>query len=188
VANGYTGYVTTPSEYALQYYGGGHTLYGPQTAPFLAAHSGRLLGEILAHGNFADLPASCDFDLQLGDFWPVGQVAAEQRQLLQPPALITDEDEPYWRLQWQDQTPAAMAFEQLLLQIEIFQQGQWQPFSRNGRREDDQGFDLAVRWLGANRYEARWYHPANAGASYRLRIAARAGQPALLVELPAGAQ
>jgi hypothetical protein len=51
-----------------------------------------------------------------------------------------------------------MAFEQPLLQIEIFQQGQWQPFSRNGRREDDQGFDLAVRWLGANRYKARWYH------------------------------
>jgi neutral ceramidase len=95
VANGYTGYVTTPSEYALQYYEGGHTLYGPQTAPFLAAHSGRLLGEILARCNFADLPASCDFDLQLGDFWPVGQVATEQRQLLQPPALITDEDEPY---------------------------------------------------------------------------------------------
>ena len=76
--------------------------------------------------------------------------------------MISDADEPYWRLRWQDQAPAAMAFEQPLLQIEIFQQGQWQPFSRNGRREDDQGFDLAVRWLGANRYEARWYNPASA--------------------------
>jgi neutral ceramidase len=188
VANGYTGYVTTPSEYALQYYEGGHTLYGPQTAPFLAAHSARLLGEMLMRGNFAELPASRDFDLQLGSFWPAAQVAAEQRQLLQSPQLISDDDEPYWRLHWQDQAPAAMAFEQPLLQIEIFQQGQWQPFSRNGRREDDQGFDLAVRWLGANRYEARWYNPASADASYRLRIAARAGQPALLVELPAGAQ
>ncbi|MFZ3183435.1 MAG: neutral/alkaline non-lysosomal ceramidase N-terminal domain-containing protein [Pseudomonas sp.] len=184
VANGYTGYVTTPSEYALQYYEGGHTLYGSQTAPFLAAHSGRLLGEMLARGNFADLSASRDFDLELGAFWPPAQTEAQPRQVLQPPQLISDEEEPYWRLQWQDQAPAAMAFEQPLLQIETLQQGQWQPFSRAGRLEDDQGFDLAVRWLGNNDYEARWYNPATDGASYRLRIEPRAGQPALRVGLP----
>lgn len=188
VANGYTGYVTTPSEYALQYYEGGHTLYGPQTATFLAAHSGRLLSEMLTRGNFADLPASRNFDLQLGDFWPVAHAQVQPRQLLQTPQLITDEEEPYWRLQWQDQAPAAMAFEQPLLQIEHWQSGGWQPFSRAGRLEDDQGFDLAVRWLGGNRYEARWYNPPAADGRYRLRIAPRAGQPALRVTLAVGAQ
>lgn len=188
VANGYTGYVTTPSEYALQYYEGGHTLYGPQTAPFLAAHSARLLTQMLARGNFAELPASRDFDLELGQFWPPTLNLVQPRQVLDQPQLITDEEEPYWRLQWQDQAPAAMAFEQPLLQIEVLQQGQWQPFRRAGRLEDDQGFDLAVRWLGGNRYEARWYNPATDGAAYRLRIAPRGGQPTLAVEFAAEAQ
>jgi neutral ceramidase len=188
VANGYTGYVTTPSEYALQYYEGGHTLYGPQTAPFLAAHSARLLDEMLAHGNFADLPANREFDLQLGEFWPAAQTQAQPRNLLQTPQLISDEEEPYWRLQWQDQAPAAMAFEQPLLQIEAWQSDGWQPFSRAGRVEDDQGFDLAVRWLGGNHYEARWYNPPAGGGRYRLRIAPRAEQPVLWVELAVGAQ
>lgn len=182
VANGYSGYVTTPSEYALQLYEGGHTLYGPQTAPFLALHSARLLGEMLVRGNFADLPHRRDFDLQLGRFWPTEQAQAQSRQLLQPPELITDEEEPYWRLRWQDQAPAAMAFDQPLLWVEVFQQGAWQPFSRAGRLEDDQGFDLAVRWLDGNRYEARWYNPPTDDGSYRLHIASRAGQPELRAE------
>lgn len=189
VANGYTGYVTTPGEYALQFYEGGHTLYGPQTAPFLAAHSGRLLGEMLERGNFAELPASRDFDLELGQFWPAPQAQAQPRELRQAPELISDEEEPYWRLQWQDQAPAAMAFEQPLLQIESLQQGVWQPFKRDGRLEDDQGFDLAVRWLGGNNYEARWYNPPAASTGpYRLAIAPRAGQPALRVALQADTQ
>ena len=45
VANEYAGYCATAEEYALQHYEGGHTLYGPQTQPFLAAHAARLAGE-----------------------------------------------------------------------------------------------------------------------------------------------
>lgn len=185
VANGYTGYVTTPGEYALQHYEGGHTLYGPQTAPFLAAHSGRLLAQMLARGNFAELPASRDFHLQLGEFWPPAQTAPQPRLWLGPAQRFGAEEEPYWRVQWQDQAPAAMAFEQPLLQIEQRQSGGWQTLRRAGRAEDDQGFDLAVRWLGGNRYEARWYNPPADAGRYRLRIAARGAQPALWVELPA---
>ena len=188
VANGYTGYVTTPGEYALQYYEGGHTLYGPQTAPFLAQHSARLLGEMLERGNFAELPASRDFDLDAGNFWPAPAPQEQARQLLQQPQLINTEEEPYWRVRWQDQPSAAMAFDQPLLQVETLQHGTWQPLMREGRREDDQGFDLAVRWLGGNQYEARWYNPAAASQPYRLRIAPRAGQAALLVELKASAE
>ncbi len=35
-ANGYTGYCTTPEEYSMQRYEGGHTLYGPNTQSYLA--------------------------------------------------------------------------------------------------------------------------------------------------------
>lgn len=188
VANGYTGYATTPSEYALQYYEGGHTLYGPQTVPFLAAHSARLLSEMLTRGNFAELPASRDFALTLGQFWPPAQAQAQPRQLLSTAQLMSAEPEPYWRVQWQDQAPAAMAFEQPLLQIETRVQGQWQAYRRDGRVEDDQGFDLAVRWLGGKRYEARWYNPPAEAADYRLRIAPRAGQAALSVPLTVAAE
>lgn len=183
VANGYSGYVTTPEEYALQHYEGGHSLYGPQTAPFLALHSARLLDEMLADGNFADLPPSRDFSLASASFWPRPAGQAQPRQLLQPAQLLSERGERYWRVRWQDQPRAAMAFEQPLLQIETHRHGTWQPLERDGRLEDDQGFDLAVRWLGGNRYEARWYRPENAAQPYRLRIAARAGQPPLLVEL-----
>jgi len=41
-ANGYFGYMTTPEEYSRQRYEGGHTLYGPQTQPFVAAQLERL--------------------------------------------------------------------------------------------------------------------------------------------------
>ena len=36
VADEYAGYCTTPDEYTLQYYEGGHTLYGPRTLKFFA--------------------------------------------------------------------------------------------------------------------------------------------------------
>jgi neutral ceramidase len=31
LANAYSGYITTPEEYSIQYYAGGHTLFGPNT-------------------------------------------------------------------------------------------------------------------------------------------------------------
>lgn len=185
VANGYTGYVTTSAEYGLQHYEGGHTLYGPQTAPFLAAHSAELLGGMLARGSFAELPHSRDFSLASRHFWPQGG-APSPRRLLRPAQRITPSapEEPYWEIRWRDQAPADMAFDQPLLTIEVQRDGRWQPLHREGRPEDDQGFDLAVQWLGGRDYAARWYNPpASLPNRLRLFIAPRGEQPALAVPI-----
>lgn len=183
VANGYTGYVTTPAEYGLQYYEGGHTLYGPQTAPFLAAHSAELLGEMLARESFAEIPDSRDFSLASRRFWPDEDGQHYPRKLLGT-SSGNEGVETYLAVHWQDQTPAAMAFDQPLLAVEVEREGRWQPLLRDGRAEDDQGFNLAVRWLGGRDYEARWYNPpASLPDRLRLSITPRGDQPALAVPL-----
>ena len=50
VSNGYTGYCTTPEEYAQQCYEAGHTLYGPNTNPFIAAQAARVVGDLVRQG------------------------------------------------------------------------------------------------------------------------------------------
>ncbi len=50
VVNEYWGYVTTGEEYRRQYYEGGHTLYGPNTQPFLSAHARRLVDATVGAG------------------------------------------------------------------------------------------------------------------------------------------
>ena len=177
--------MTTPAEYGLQHYEGGHTLYGPQTAPFLAAHSAELLGGMLARGSFAELPHSRDFSLASRRFWPQEDVPSPRR-LLRSAQRITPSapEEPYWEIRWRDQAPADMAFDQPLLTIEVQQGGRWQPLHREGRPEDDQGFDLAVQWLGGRDYAARWYNPpASLPDQLRLLIAPRGKQPALAVPI-----
>lgn len=185
VANGYTGYVTTPAEYALQYYEGGHTLYGPQTAPFLASHSGQLLKQMLQQGSFADLPESRSFQLSHNRFWPQPESASQRRLLEQPQwTPAQGNEEGYWSVEWEDQAPADMAFHQPLLRIEQQQDGEWTVLRRDGRAEDDQGFDLGVRWLGGRRYEARWYNPpSDSQQPLRLSIAPRAEQAELHIPL-----
>lgn len=48
-SNDYSGYITTPEEYAVQQYEGGHTLFGPWTLPAFQQELGRL-AEALATG------------------------------------------------------------------------------------------------------------------------------------------
>jgi neutral ceramidase len=65
VANEYMGYVTTPEEYTRQYYEGGHTIYGPNTQPFLTAHAVRLAGEVAAAQIVSDPLPERSFDLKI---------------------------------------------------------------------------------------------------------------------------
>jgi neutral ceramidase len=46
-ANGYSGYITTPEEYKLQYYEGGHTLFGRWTLPAYQIKFRELARELL---------------------------------------------------------------------------------------------------------------------------------------------
>lgn len=185
VANGYTGYLTTADEYALQYYEGGHTLYGPQSAPFLATHSAQIARQMFEHGSFAQLPKVRSFNLRLADYWPKQNSQSHPRQLLGQ-GQSTEHGEAFDWVRFSDQSLAQMDFDQPLLSLEVKQNGHWQPLIERQQRQDDSTQYLALRWLGGTRYEARSY--LRSSVPYRLRIAARAGQPELLMELPAAAK
>nr|WP_256489344.1 neutral/alkaline non-lysosomal ceramidase N-terminal domain-containing protein [Pleionea sp. CnH1-48] len=60
LANSYQGYITTPEEFSMQHYEGGHTLFGPNTLPaYLQVYAG-LANAIVANANVAAGPTPQD--------------------------------------------------------------------------------------------------------------------------------
>lgn len=179
LANGYLGYAVTAEEYRRQYYEGGHTLYGPGTAAFLAEQSARLATDLFATADKSlnELPASASFNLVSRSYWPAEALQDVERAWLAPPVFIaaTEEEEAHWLLQYRDVSPAAMQLHQPLLAIESLEGDNIQVIL------DDQQTDLRLRYLGeedgAYQYEVRWYNPpvAHDKVRYRLRIEPRAG-------------
>ena len=76
-SNDYSGYITTPEEYAVQQYEGGHTLFGPWTLPAFRQELGRL-ARALADGS----PA------------PGGEEQGDLRGAVESLPLGNDYDEP----------------------------------------------------------------------------------------------
>src|SRR5260370_24455175 len=87
VGNEYAGYATTPEEYGLQYYEGGHTLYGPSTQPFIAAQAARLAADVMRDGTVEHVADQRTFDLRVHRYLPESRTADELRPLGPPPAL-----------------------------------------------------------------------------------------------------
>lgn len=182
LANGYTGYVTTAEEYAKQHYEGGHTLYGPNTNAFIAAHLQSLAQQVKATDAVFDGPEGWRFELKARRYFPQPLATSVTRQQLQPPAWLQakpGEQESYWSFTWKDVDPATLGFDRQLLSIETFFNGEWQPLLINGRPVDDEGYDLAVLLLPRKHnnewhYEGRWYAQADIPAGrYRFRVASR---------------
>ncbi|MCJ8168993.1 neutral/alkaline non-lysosomal ceramidase N-terminal domain-containing protein [Atopomonas sediminilitoris] len=177
VANGYTGYVTTAEEYARQYYEGGHTLYGPNTAAFLAQHAQAQSSQLLKHGSYAQLPSAQRYQLAVKHYWPTAQQTRPRQWLSQAHYQDpTTQQEDYWHISWQDADPAALDWHKSMLQIQTRAnpQGQWQPLHVAGFPVDDQGFDISVQHLADGIYEARWYNPPFSGTrQYRFYLQAQ---------------
>lgn len=186
VANGYFGYTTTPEEYSRQNYEGGHTLYGKNSTPYLAAKLSELAKDYLRQGNLQELFAQWQYDLKVNQFLPAAQDVQGQRAWLEAPTNIeakNELDERYVRVRWQDVNASKIDFHQPLVQLETLVGDQWVPLVVQGKRISDQGYDVEVRYLddakqGMAEYEARWYSPS-AGAQYRFVIAPRDGQAVL---------
>lgn len=185
-ANGYFGYATTPEEYSLQYYEGGHTIYGPGTTEFLARQSARLTTELAQRGSFADLPAQWHFPLATRSYWPEPATPGGERTLLAGPAFVPGEgtQEPYWKVEYLDVAPGALELDRPLLSVQALSGDKWVALGNNGRPIDDQWQrQLQVRWLedagnGMARYELRWNTPpVTPNFSFRFAVAARAGLP-----------
>lgn len=185
VANEYSGYVTTPEEYARQHYEGGHTLYGPRTQPFLTAHAAHLAGAVARSSLVSEVVARRSFDLKVQRFLPAPGGAPRPRAPIGRPRFVdpSPTTDGAWELCWYDVAPGDLDWHQPMVRVEQSDRpDQWEPARRRGRPVDDQGTDLQVSHLGhddaGHRYAARWWDPLFHGQRrHRFVLEANGPQP-----------
>ena len=184
LANGYTGYVTTPEEYGRQYYEGGHTIYGKNTQPYIAAHLKQLSQDMLSRPErVAELPKEIDYRFVTKQFLLDDIPATGQREITQAPVFshARVNREGMWRFNWRDVNASRIALHQPLVHIQTRtynkgQWGDWQPHTHNNVPVNDQGYDVAVRILsdaddqGMSEYSAEWYNPLFDGEQRQFRF------------------
>lgn len=189
VANGYYGYVTTPEEYSIQRYEGGHTLYGPQTQPFLAGQLSKLaleMGKGKVENNF---PEKWSYNLRSKRFTAGVTSSDAKRRIESEPELTTakNDEESYWSFAWEDLPPNLISWKKTLVQIEESKDKvAWKKLQINGRPVDDSGYDIAIlcddiiRSGKVGIYETRWYNPEmSKDKYYRFAILPQEGQEIL---------
>ncbi|MCX5848800.1 MAG: neutral/alkaline non-lysosomal ceramidase N-terminal domain-containing protein [Deltaproteobacteria bacterium] len=189
-ANGYYGYVTTPEEYSIQRYEGGHTLYGPQTQPFLAKQLSKMaleMGQGKSENNF---PEKWSYNLRAKRFFASEVTGRTERKTNTHPVFIAAKinDEPYWSFVWEDLPPHLLSWEKTLVRIEKSDDGvKWEQLRLNRQPLDDSGYDIAILCNDVINqgktgiYETRWYNPpvGEKKDSYRFVILPQAGQDLL---------
>jgi neutral ceramidase len=176
VANEYTGYVTTPEEYSRQYYEGGHTIYGPKTLAFLAAHASHLAQQAQPDTMQMTVDRERAFDLAVHRYWPYSSGAGVVRRFFAPPVFTdpTKTEDGFWAIEWSDVAPGDLTWHQPIVRIE----------SVDGHIvADDQWGAVDVTYRGSSaeghRYRARWFDPAFTPMPHRFVLCANAGQPEL---------
>lgn len=184
VCNEYYGYVTTPEEYSVQFYEGGHTLYGPRTLDFLCAH----LSEVAAAASTSEpVDASAParrFDLKVREFWPQRSGVAADRVVVDAPTFHdpTATEDGFWEFSWTDVAPGDLDWNRPLVAVEANAgAGGWSTAERRGEPLDDRSWWMQVTYLGerADRhlYRARWFEPTlRAGLRHRFVVLANADQ------------
>ncbi|HEY3143621.1 MAG TPA: neutral/alkaline non-lysosomal ceramidase N-terminal domain-containing protein [Acidimicrobiales bacterium] len=192
VANEYSGYCATPEEYELQHYEGGHTLYGPSTLPFLAAHAAKLAAEALSADHpVSDILRERRFDLRQHRYLPQAEAGTVPRALLGPPTFTdaTARTDPMWELRWRDVAPGNLIWHEPLVRVEADDPSDgWQSaLTPGGTPADDQGCDVEVVHIGPDQdghsYAARWWNPSfRRGRRQRFVLLANGGQPELTSE------
>lgn len=184
--NGFFGYSTTPEEYGAQWYEGGHTLYGPNTTPFLTRESAKLVQAMLAQPGYADLPARSTFTLATRRYFPPLHEVKGRRVELQAPVFVDAgaNQEPYWEWQVLDVAPGQLRLHEPLLAVETSEDGTHFSLLLDGQGVpvNDQGYDLQIIHEadsdgGMARYRVRWHNPpvARPGQQFRLRLEPRRG-------------
>ena len=184
LANEYSGYVATPEEYRRQHYEGGHTLYGPNTQPFLAAHAARLAADTARNGVLSEPVAERRWDLRVHRYLPHPvPIDVERRWVVD--ATFTDptlRSDGWWEAEWVDVAPGNLAWHEPLVRVEASTGGgPWRPAHARGRPVDDQGWALEVTYLrqdgGDHHYRVRWHDPAFAAdRRHRFVLLANAGR------------
>ena len=188
VVNEYWGYVATAEEYRRQFYEGGHTLYGPNTQAFLAAHAARLASATVGAGVFADVGPQRRWDLRSRRYLPQATTSDAARRFTGR-AVFTDPTatvDGYWEQTWEDAEPGALCWHEPLVRVDASDDdgASWAPAAGHGHRTiDDQGWFVEVTHLGEvgdgrHRYRTRWFEPTHrAGRRHRFVLLANNGRP-----------
>ena len=196
VCNEYSGYVTTAEEYGRQFYEGGHTLYGPKTQPFLAAHAARLAGELAAaaDGTVQDAAVERSWDLAVHRYLPVPAGGGPRREFRSAPRFDdpTPKDDGHWQVEWVDVAPGDLDWHEQLVRVEQADgpgdDAEWVPARHHGRLVHDGSPDMEVVHLGeleghpgSHCYRVRWYDPSHvAGRRHRFVLSANRARPELV--------
>ena len=185
LANGLFGYATTPEEYSIQYYEGGHTLYGPGTMEFLGEQSAGLARDLFAQGSVADIPERWQFELISRDFWPERRDIFPEREVTRPPRFQRGDRqrEPFWKFRFTGEPPSELDLSQPLLAIEINDGNGWRDLEIDGVPVDDQGTDLQLRLEESGEelaeYSVLWHNPEHFGGDTQLRFRVEGGADTL---------
>ncbi len=164
-ANGMFGYATTPGEYSAQHYEGGHTLYGPRTVPFLAAHARKIVSSL--NDNTLQMPDGWEFAQYEARFMPAPVTSRGNRKELVPPRVIHagDDSSSMVEFSWLDAAPANIQFHRPLVRVETSRDGkQWSILKLNGIPVDDDCGDISVKLIKADerngmaRYKTVWHN------------------------------
>jgi len=187
-ANGYWGYVTTQEEYQMQYYEGGHTLYGPNTRKYVSEIQANLLKKLNDSGSGGELISECSYTMNAHSFYPKSNMPPVSFKEARSPNYVSEAQTSYWSFQLKGSHPSHIKWHQPL--IRIAHKGihsDWTPLRIENIPVDDQGYDIAIFMMnndsaeGCTRYEIRWYRPqTKADSLYRFEVLGNDNKPVLL--------
>jgi neutral ceramidase len=148
-ANGYWGYVTTHEEYQMQYYEGGHTLYGPNTRKYLSEIQRNLLKKLIRSGSGGELISNCSYNLNAHSFYPKSNMPPASFKEIRAPIHVTEPQTSYWSFQLTGSCPSHIKWHQSLIRISHKKiHSEWTPLRIESIPVDDQGYDIAIYVLG----------------------------------------
>ncbi len=155
-ANGYTGYVTTPEEYSLQYYEGGHNLYGKNTGNFLMAISKNLIEKLFDKTSTdSEIKNKYNFRLKSNKFIPDILESSVNLVEIHKPEKIKNIKENFIKWVYKD------SFYSNLSQISLKIQQNQDCNSKYVDFMDEESLSLSLHIIKFKNneviYEARWY-------------------------------
>ena len=171
LSNGYASYVASAEEYEAQYYEGGSTLYGPNTAEMLAYELGELATSLRSGNPTVAVGSVLAFHTESPThFWTPRPIPAGFRREVFDMACGAEEV----RVRWTDLRPGTLIpADAPIVQIERESAGQWAFVA------DDANPAVQVRAVEGRGegylWEARWVPRSVPAGSYRLRLLARQG-------------
>jgi neutral ceramidase len=175
LANGYASYVASAEEYEAQYYEGGSTLYGPNTAEMLAYELGQLATSLRSGNPTVSVETALAFRTESPThFWAPRPIPEGFTREVLGGTCGPNEV----RVRWTDLRPGTLIpADGPIVQIEREAAGQWVFLA------DDANPQVQVQAVEESGegylWEARWVPRSVPAGSYRLRLLARQGLAAL---------